>query len=360
MSTSAPASTTQPRRADVGWSDDPSASFSAVSMSGGSPGWHSCRRGPESLKHLSPASGCGRLGFTFDQQGTSLDRAVARRRIDAEQPALIRSRLTASDQPRDARQASLVLEAVVEDLEVKRQLFERFDRECRRAPCLRPTPRRCVADIADPARHRERVLGLHFFSPAPAMKLVEVCPHRYDERRGCRSRRCLGLLDRQGAGALRGSARVNRQPAAASDAERRRSRPRAAGGGDGRDRRADEGAGRASYGPFELIGLDVSLAAQRALCTVRSATSDCGPPRCSRNSSPTAISAERQAAGSTTTRHRRPRHHHDRLTPQRPDQLALDQVLLRGGRVQLAAAWHQHRKSGRWRRHCSSSARTPA
>ena len=79
-----------------------------------------------------------------ERVGRSLDRAVARRRIDAEQAALIRSRLTASDQPRDARQASLVLEAVVEDLEVKRQLFERFDRECRRAPCLRPTPRRCA------------------------------------------------------------------------------------------------------------------------------------------------------------------------------------------------------------------------
>lgn len=54
---------------------------------------------------------------------------MARGRIDAEQAALTTSRVTASDQPRDARQAGLVLEVVVEDLEVKRQVFERLDRE---------------------------------------------------------------------------------------------------------------------------------------------------------------------------------------------------------------------------------------
>ncbi|HYB27764.1 MAG TPA: 3-hydroxyacyl-CoA dehydrogenase NAD-binding domain-containing protein [Solirubrobacteraceae bacterium] len=107
--------------------------------------------------------------------GASLDRAVACGRIDAEHAALTRSRLTASDQSRDARRAGLVLEVVVEDLEVKRQVFERLDREVPQSILLATdTSSLRVADIADPVRHRERVLGLHFFSPAPAMKLVEV------------------------------------------------------------------------------------------------------------------------------------------------------------------------------------------
>ena len=112
-----------------------------------------------------------------ERVGRSLDRVVARGRIDAEQAALTRSRLTASDQPRDARQAGLVLEAVVEDLEVKRQVFERLDREVLQSILLTTdTSSLRVADVADRVRHRERVLGLHFFSPAPAMKLVEVVP----------------------------------------------------------------------------------------------------------------------------------------------------------------------------------------
>ena len=66
---------------------------------------------------------------------------------------------------------------MVEDLEVKRQLFERLDREVPQSILLATdTSSLRVADIAEPVRHRERVLGLHFFSPAPAMKLVEVVP----------------------------------------------------------------------------------------------------------------------------------------------------------------------------------------
>jgi 3-hydroxybutyryl-CoA dehydrogenase len=111
----------------------------------------------------------------IERVGRSLERAVGHGRIDAEQAALIRSRLAASDQPRDVRQAGLVIEVVVEDLEVKRQLFERLDREVLPSVVFATdTSSLRVADIADRVRHRERVLGLHFFSPAPAMKLVEV------------------------------------------------------------------------------------------------------------------------------------------------------------------------------------------
>lgn len=204
-----------------------------------------------------------------ERVGESLDRAVARGRIDAEQAALTRSRLTASDQPRDARQAGLVLEAVVEDLEVKRQVFERLDREVLQSiPLATDTSSLRVADIADRVRHRERVLGLHFFSPVPAMKLVEVVPTDTTSDEAAAASvawassigkvpvRCPDqpgfIVNRLLLPMLNDAVRAHEQQAAEM-AEI--------------DALMKERAGQ-PMGPFELldlIGLDVSLAAQRSL-----------------------------------------------------------------------------------------------
>jgi 3-hydroxybutyryl-CoA dehydrogenase len=204
-----------------------------------------------------------------ERVGRSLDGAVARGRIDAEQAALTRSRLTASDQPRDARQAGLVLEAVIEDLEVKRRLFERLDREVPPSIVLATdTSSLCVADIADRVRHRERVLGLHFFSPAPAMKLVEVAPTDTTSDEAAAAGvawatsigkvpvRCADqpgfIVNRLLLPMLNDAVRAHEQQAAEM-AEI--------------DALMKERAGQ-PMGPFELldlIGLDVSLAAQRSL-----------------------------------------------------------------------------------------------
>ena len=204
-----------------------------------------------------------------ERVGRSLDRAVARGRIDAEQAALTRSRLTASDQPRDARQAGLVLEAVVEDLEVKRQVFERLDREVPQSILLATdTSSLRVADIADRVRHRERVLGLHFFGPAPAMKLVEVVPTDTTS-------------DEAAAAGVAWASSIGKVPVRCADQPgfivNRLLLPMLNDAVRAHEQQAAEMAeidalmqGRAGHpmGPFELldlIGLDVSLAAQRSL-----------------------------------------------------------------------------------------------
>jgi 3-hydroxybutyryl-CoA dehydrogenase len=201
--------------------------------------------------------------------GRSLDRAVARGRIDAEQASLIRSRLRSSDQPRAARQAGLVLEAVIEDLEVKRQLFERLDGELPPSILIATdTSSLRVADVADRVRHRERVLGLHFFSPAPAMKLVEVVPTNTTSEEAAAAGvawaysigkvpvRCADqpgfIVNRLLLPMLNDAVRAHEQQAAEM-AEI--------------DALMKERAGQ-PMGPFELldlIGLDVWLAAQRSL-----------------------------------------------------------------------------------------------
>ena len=74
-----------------------------------------------------------------------------------------------------ARAAGVVVEAASEDLLVKQAIFARLDADADGAAILATnTSALSVAQIATAARHAERVVGLHFFNPAPLMPLVEV------------------------------------------------------------------------------------------------------------------------------------------------------------------------------------------
>ena len=71
----------------------------------------------------------------------------------------------------------LVLESVVEDLDVKRELFTELDRVCPDETILATnTSTLPVVDVAMATQRPDRVVGLHFFNPAPKMSLVEVVP----------------------------------------------------------------------------------------------------------------------------------------------------------------------------------------
>ena len=75
------------------------------------------------------------------------------------------------------RDCDVVIEAVVEDLAVKRELFARLDRVVSdRAILGTNTSSLSVGSIAGACRRPERVIGIHFFNPAPVMPLVEVVP----------------------------------------------------------------------------------------------------------------------------------------------------------------------------------------
>ncbi|WP_335720309.1 3-hydroxyacyl-CoA dehydrogenase NAD-binding domain-containing protein [Pseudomonas corrugata] len=71
--------------------------------------------------------------------------------------------------------ADLVIEAVFEDMEVKREVFRQLDTLCKSDAILATnTSYLDVEAIADCTRRPQQVLGMHFFSPAPVMKLLEV------------------------------------------------------------------------------------------------------------------------------------------------------------------------------------------
>ena len=104
-----------------------------------------------------------------------LGRGVEKGRLTREEKDAALGRLTLTTELADLADCQLVIEAAFEDLAVKRELFGELDR-------LVPTPAilatntsaLSVTQIADGARTPERVVGMHFFNPAPVLPLVEV------------------------------------------------------------------------------------------------------------------------------------------------------------------------------------------
>jgi 3-hydroxybutyryl-CoA dehydrogenase len=107
----------------------------------------------------------------------SFDKAVGRGKLEPERRdmALARLQVTAD---RDAlRDAELAVESVVEDLEAKQALFAELEGRVEDSTVLATnTSSLRVGLVGGLMRRVERLLGLHFFSPVPAMKLVEIAP----------------------------------------------------------------------------------------------------------------------------------------------------------------------------------------
>lgn len=86
-------------------------------------------------------------------------------------------RITATTDLQELDRCNLVVESVVEDLEVKKELFRALDQVCGDDAVLATnTSTLPVVDLAMATGRPDRVVGLHFFNPAPRMPLVEVVP----------------------------------------------------------------------------------------------------------------------------------------------------------------------------------------
>jgi len=102
-------------------------------------------------------------------------RAVEKGRMTTDEHAAARGRLKACGSLEDLAGCELVIEAVVEDLEIKRSLFRELEDLVGEQTILASnTSSLTVADIAAACRRPERVAGLHFFNPVPLMKVAEV------------------------------------------------------------------------------------------------------------------------------------------------------------------------------------------
>ena len=124
----------------------------------------------------------------YDTQDASLENGIARvhgvwdklvekgKVSDAQRSAYIKQ-LSAAYVLREAADVSLVIEAIFENLDAKRSVFTTLD-DVVREDCILATNTSSlsVSSIAAGVKRAERVVGLHFFNPAPLMPLVEIVP----------------------------------------------------------------------------------------------------------------------------------------------------------------------------------------
>jgi 3-hydroxybutyryl-CoA dehydrogenase len=108
---------------------------------------------------------------------SSLEKAVSKGRMTEEARTATLGRVTGTTDLGDLRDCDLIIEAVVEDLAVKRALFQELDKVCKPGAVLATTTSSLpVIECARATSRPEDVIGMHWFNPAPAMKLVEVVP----------------------------------------------------------------------------------------------------------------------------------------------------------------------------------------
>ncbi len=102
-------------------------------------------------------------------------RAIEKGQAKPEQADGWLKRLRFTTQYDNLRGASFVIEAVPEDLALKRKVFAELDKVCGDQTVLASnTTGLPITEIASASQHPERVIGAHFFNPAPVMKLVEI------------------------------------------------------------------------------------------------------------------------------------------------------------------------------------------
>jgi 3-hydroxybutyryl-CoA dehydrogenase len=105
----------------------------------------------------------------------STDRAVKRGKLSAEEKQQLFDRIAFTTSLDDLKDADLVIEAVPEHIELKQRIFVELDQICRPDTILATnTSSLSVTEISVATSRPSRVVGLHFFNPAPVMRLVEV------------------------------------------------------------------------------------------------------------------------------------------------------------------------------------------
>lgn len=80
----------------------------------------------------------------------------------------------------ECKDADIVIEAISEDLELKKDVFKQLDELCKPDAILATnTSSMSITEIAEITNRKDKVIGMHFFSPVPIMKLVELINNKY-------------------------------------------------------------------------------------------------------------------------------------------------------------------------------------
>jgi len=106
-----------------------------------------------------------------------LNRSAEKGRISDADAKAIFGRLYLAEDLTAAKDSDLIIEAIIENLEIKQSVFKKLENIVNKKCILASnTSSLSIASIAAACTHPERVVGIHFFNPAPLMKLVEIIP----------------------------------------------------------------------------------------------------------------------------------------------------------------------------------------
>lgn len=104
-----------------------------------------------------------------------LQKKVDKGKIAAEDKTATIGRILASSKDADIADCDVIIEAAVENMEVKKKIFAQLDEICKPEAILATnTSSLSITEVASATKRPEKVIGMHFFNPVPMMKLVEI------------------------------------------------------------------------------------------------------------------------------------------------------------------------------------------
>lgn len=105
----------------------------------------------------------------------NLSRSVTKGKLTEEAKTEILTRITGTVDLNEAADCDLVVEAAVENMEIKKKIFADLDNICKAETILASnTSSLSITEVATATKRPDKVIGMHFFNPAPIMKLVEI------------------------------------------------------------------------------------------------------------------------------------------------------------------------------------------
>jgi len=115
------------------------------------------------------------VGKAREKVKTGLNRRVEKGKITQEDMESVLSRMNWSTDMEQARECDFVVEAISENIDVKKEVFAKLDSICSPETILASnTTALSVSEIASATSRPDKVIGMHFFNPAVIMKLVEI------------------------------------------------------------------------------------------------------------------------------------------------------------------------------------------
>jgi 3-hydroxybutyryl-CoA dehydrogenase len=105
----------------------------------------------------------------------NLDRRVEKGKMAPEEKDLILSRITGTTKLEDLKDVDFIIEAVIENLEIKAQVYNELENLCKSGIIFASnTSSISITKLAATTQNPDKFIGMHFFNPVPVMKLIEV------------------------------------------------------------------------------------------------------------------------------------------------------------------------------------------